>query len=149
MVIIRAYTPEQQARVFAHPMCMPGSDATTLAPDGPLAGTVFHGAYSWAAWFFDFMVRQRKLLSAEEAVYRLTGFPAQTLGLKDRGGIAPGFAADLAVFDADGFLSPASTFDPNRLATGMRHVVVNGAPTLRDGVLTGLRAGQVLRRGGA
>ena len=149
MVIIRAYTPEQQARVFAHPMCMPGSDATTLAPDGPLAGSVFHGAYSWAAWFFDFMVRQRKLLSAEEAVHRLTGFPAQTLGLKDRGGVAPGYAADLAVFDADGFLSPASTFDPNRLAMGMRHVVVNGAPTLRDGALTGRRAGQVLRRGGA
>jgi hypothetical protein len=61
----------------------------------------------------------------------------------------PGYAADLAVFDADGFLSPASTFDPNRLATGMRHVVVNGAPTLRDGALTGRRAGQVLRRGGA
>ena len=82
-------------------------------------------------------------------MHRLTGFPAQTLGLKDRGGVAPGYAADLAVFDADGFLSPASTFDPNRLATGMRHVVVNGAPTLRDGALTGRRAGQVLRRGGA
>ena len=51
MVMIRAYTEDQQREAFAHPLCMPGSDATTLAPDGPLAGSVFHGAYSWAAWF--------------------------------------------------------------------------------------------------
>ncbi|MGE0798703.1 MAG: amidohydrolase family protein [Lautropia sp.] len=148
MVIIRAYTPDQQARVFAHPMCMPGSDATTLAPDGPLAGAMFHGAYSWAAWFFDFMVRQRRLLSVEEAVHRLTGFPADTLGLRERGRIAVGMAADLAVFDAASFRAQAETFEPNRLATGMRHVIVNGVSTLRDGVLTGRRAGQVIRRGG-
>ena len=52
MVIIHAYTPDQQALMFSHPLCMPGSDATTMAPDGPLAGRVFHGAYTWAAWFW-------------------------------------------------------------------------------------------------
>jgi N-acyl-D-amino-acid deacylase len=130
-------------------MCMPGSDATTLAPDGPLAGAVFHGAYSWAAWFFDFMVNERRLLSVEEAVHRLTGFPAATLGLRDRGVLAPGAAADIAVFDPAGFRARATTFEPNQLATGMRHVVVNGALALRDGAPTGLRPGQVLRRGGS
>jgi len=146
MVIIRAYTPDQQAQVFGHPLCMAGSDATTLAPDGPLAGSVFHGAYSWAAWYFHFMVHERALLSAAQAVQRLTEVPARTLGLTDRGRIAHGFRADLAVFDATGFQSCATTFDPNRLAQGMRHVWVNGVPTLRDGELTGLRGGQVLRR---
>lgn len=149
MVIIKAYTPQQQAQVFAHPMCMPGSDATTLAPEGPLAGAVFHGAYSWAAWFFDFMVNERRLLSVEEAVHRLTGFPAATLGLRDRGVLAPGAAADIAVFDPACFRARATTFEPNQLATGMRHVVVNGALALRDGAPTGLRPGQVLRRGGS
>ena len=51
MVIIHAYTEEEQREAFAHPLCVPGSDATTLAPDGPLADTWFHGAYTWAAWF--------------------------------------------------------------------------------------------------
>ena len=51
MVIIRCYTPDQQREVFAHPLCMPGSDATALATDGPLAGSAFHGAYTWASWF--------------------------------------------------------------------------------------------------
>jgi N-acyl-D-aspartate/D-glutamate deacylase len=146
MVIIRAYTPDQQAMMFRHPLCMPGSDATTLAPDGPLAGAVFHGAYSWAAWYFHFMVHERRLLSPAEAVRRMTGLPARTLGLRDRGRLAEGCRADLAVFDADEFRATATTFEPNQLAVGMRHVIVNGVPTFSDGRLTGRRAGEVIRR---
>ncbi len=146
MVIIRAYTQDQQAAVFAHPDCMPGSDATTLAPDGPLAGAVFHGAYSWAAWFFRFMVRERGALSAAEAVHRLTGMPAQVLGLADRGALRAGARADIAGFDPAVFGERATTFEPNQPATGMRHVVVNGVETLRDGILTGARGGEVIRR---
>ena len=145
MVIIRAYTPDQQAQIFGHPLCMAGSDATTLAPDGPLAESVFHGAYSWASWYFQFMVQERRLLSAAQAVQRLTQTPARTLGLTDRGRIAPGFHADIVAFDADGFQSAATTFEPNQLARGMRHVWVNGVPALRDGELTGQRGGRVLR----
>ena len=60
MVIIHAYTEEQQREAFAHPLCVPGSDATTMAPDGPLAGQVFHGAYTWAAWYLRFCVRRSR-----------------------------------------------------------------------------------------
>jgi N-acyl-D-amino-acid deacylase len=146
MVIIHAYTPDQQAMMFSHPLCMPGSDATTLAPDGPLAHSVFHGAYSWASWYFHFMVQERKLLTAAQAVQRLTQMPARRLGLSDRGQIAEGYRADVAVFDAEKFQATATTFEPNQLARGMRHVVVNGVHTLRDGSLTGSRGGQVIRR---
>src|SRR5438034_1674942 len=146
MVIIHAYTPDQQALMFSHPLCMPGSDATTLAPDGPLANSVFHGAYSWASWYFHFMVHERKLLKAEEAVQRLTQLPARRLHLKDRGEIREGMRADIAVFDAEKFQATATTFEPNQLARGMRHVVVNGVHTLRDGSLTGSRGGQVIHR---
>jgi N-acyl-D-aspartate/D-glutamate deacylase len=146
MVIMNVYTPDDQAQMFGHPLCMPGSDATTLAPDGPLADSVFHGAYSWASWFFHFMVHERKLLKPAEAVQRLTQMPARRLGLADRGQIREGYRADIAVFDADGFQAAASTFEPNQLARGMRHVIVNGVHTLRDGSLTGSRGGQVIRR---
>jgi len=143
---MHVYTPDDQALMFGHPLCMPGSDATTLAPDGPLAGSVFHGAYSWASWYFHFMVHERNLLKPAEAVQRLTQAPAQRLGLRDRGRIAEGCRADIAVFDADKFQASATTFEPNQLARGMRHVVVNGVHTLRDGSLTGSRGGQVIRR---
>ncbi len=76
MVLILCYTEDDQAKIFSHPKCMPGSDATTLALDGPIAESMVHGAYSWASWFYRFMVRQWKSLSPEEAIHRLTGLPA-------------------------------------------------------------------------
>jgi N-acyl-D-amino-acid deacylase len=146
MVIIHCNTEAQQREVFAHPLCMPGSDATALALDGPLAGSTFHGAYSWAAWFWRFMVRDTGLLRPEEAVFKLTGVPAERLGLKDRGVLRPGARADLAIFDPDRFEERATTFEPNQVAVGMSHVFVNGAHSLRGGELTGLRGGEVVRR---
>ncbi len=146
IVIIHAYSEEQQREAFAHPLCVPGSDATTLAPDGALAGSFFHGAYTWASWFWRFMVRDERLLAPEDAVFRLTGQPAERIGLSDRGVLREGARADVAVFDPEAFGERGTVYEPNLLATGMRHVLVNGVPTLRDGELTGERAGQVLRR---
>lgn len=145
MVILLCYTPDQQESVFAHPMCMPASDATTLAPDGPLAGAMFHGAYSWAAWFYRFMVRERRALSPAEAVYRMTGLPADVLGLAGRGRLRVGAAADIVVFDPQIFGERGTVYEPNQLASGMRHVFVNGVHTLCEGMLTGERGGAVLR----
>jgi N-acyl-D-amino-acid deacylase len=146
MVIIHAYSEEQQREAFAHPLCVPGSDATTLAPTGRLAEAFFHGAYTWASWFWRFMVVEEKLLSPAEAVHRLTGQPAERVGLSDRGVLRPGARADVVVFDPGRFAERGTVFEPNVLAEGMRHVIVNGVPTLRDGALTGERGGMVVRR---
>jgi N-acyl-D-amino-acid deacylase len=145
MVILPCYTTEQQADFFAHPDCIPASDATTLAPDGPLADAVFHGAYSWASWFYRFMVRETRRIAPPEAIHRMTGKPAQVLGLRDRGRLMPGMAADIAVFDPETFGERSEVFTPNRLAVGMSDVFVNGVHTLRAGAPTGQRAGRVLR----
>jgi N-acyl-D-amino-acid deacylase len=111
-----------------------------------LANSRFHGAYSWAAFFFRFSVRERGFLTQEEAVRRLTGMPAETLGLQDRGRLQVGYRADIAVFDPAEFGEVATTFEPNRLARGIRHVIVNGRVAVADGRLTGERAGELLRR---
>ena len=145
-VMLHCYSEGEQQMVFSHPLCMPGSDATTMATDGPFAGEFFHGAYSWASWFYRFMVRKTKALSPGEAIHRLTGLPAQVLNLSDRGAIKRGARADIAVFDPAIFGERATTYEPNQLATGMAHVVVNGVLTLHEGALTGERGGQVLRR---
>ncbi len=146
MVIIHAYSEDQQREAFAHELCMPGSDATTLAPNGALAESFFHGAYTWASWFWRFMVRDEQLLTPQDAVHRLTGQPAERIGLSDRGVLREGARADIAVFEPHGFAERGTVFEPNLLAAGMRHVLVNGVPTLADGELTGDRAGMVLRR---
>jgi N-acyl-D-aspartate/D-glutamate deacylase len=147
MVINHCHTEAQQREAFSHPLSMPGSDATTLAPDGPLAGSVFHGSYTWAAWYYRFTARDAGLLTPQEAVRRLTSVPAERVGLAGRGVRHEGAAADVVVFDGGTLPEQGTTYEPNRLATGVGHVVVNGVVTLRDGVLTGERGGQVLRRG--
>ena len=92
------------------------------------------------------MVRERRRLSLEEAVKRLTSDPARRIGLPGRGVLEVGAYADLNVLDA-GRVSERHDVEPNRLAIGVRHVLVNGDLALADGTLTGLRAGRVLRRG--
>jgi N-acyl-D-amino-acid deacylase len=145
MVIIHAYSEDQQREAFSHPLCMPGSDATTLAPDGRLAHSFFHGAYTWASWYWRFMVRDERLLSPEDAIHRLTGQPAERIGLGDRGILREGARADIVAFDPARFAERGTVYEPNLLADGMRHVFVNGVPTLQDGLLTGERGGSVVR----
>jgi N-acyl-D-amino-acid deacylase len=146
MVIIDCYSEAQQREVFQHPLCMPASDATTLAPDGPLSTSSFHGAYTWAAWFYRFMVREQRLLEPADAIHRLTGLPASRLGLRDRGILATGARADVVAFAPDRYGERGTTFEPNQLAHGVEHVLVNGVLSLSQGELTPDRAGTVLRR---
>jgi N-acyl-D-aspartate/D-glutamate deacylase len=145
MVRLRTYTEEELMLTYRHPLCAIGSDATALAPDGPLAGSVFHGAYSWAAWFFRRAMRETGLLPLHEAIHRLTGLPAERMRLSNRGRLAVGARADIAVLHPGRFGERATVAEPNRVAEGMVHVLVNGTFTLRDGAATGRRAGEVLQ----
>ncbi len=149
MIIRPVYSEADQDLAFGHDLCMPGSDATSLCPDGPLAGSAFHGAYSWAAWFYRVCVNERGLLSPAAAIHKLTGQPAAVLNLADRGVLKPGARADIAVFDPKGFGEAATLWQPNQTALGMKFVLVNGALVLDDGAATNMRPGQVLRQGTA
>lgn len=90
-------------------------------------------------------VREQRVLGLEEAVRKMTSFPADWVGLRDRGRIFEGQAADLVVFDP-ATIADRSTWDqPGRMAVGVRHVLVNGVLVLRDGEMTGAAPGRYLR----
>lgn len=145
MVILHSYSEELLRLAYGFRECSVGSDATALATDGPLAGVTFHGAYTWAAWFWRRMVRETGMLPPEEAVRKITSQAADRLKLSDRGRLVVGAKADITVFDPESFGETGTTFEPNQLAVGVTHVLVNGVASLRDGALTGARAGEVLR----
>src|SRR5262249_33746056 len=84
MVLAFSYRQEDLDVVFQHRDCIVGSDATALAPDGPLRNQSFHGAYSWAPWFLRRFVREKKTMSFPEAIRRITSLPATRIGLTDR-----------------------------------------------------------------
>jgi N-acyl-D-amino-acid deacylase len=87
------------------------------------------------------------LFPLETAVYKMTGLPAKTFGLADRGVLKPGMAADMAIFDADEVDETATFTRPIQAAKGIDSVIVNGVVVWHDGQSTGARPGQVLTRG--
>jgi N-acyl-D-aspartate/D-glutamate deacylase len=91
-------------------------------------------------------VREKKVLSLEAAVNRMTAVAANELLLHDRGRLAPGLAADVVVFDFDTIADRATLGQPAIPSVGVRYVLVNGQVVLEDGRYTGARPGRALRR---
>jgi N-acyl-D-amino-acid deacylase len=89
-------------------------------------------------------VRERKLLTLEEAIRKMTSFPARRFRLGKRGLIAPGYAADIVVFDPNGISDKATYDDPKRFPEGISHVLVNGTQAIVSGVHRGARAGRAI-----
>ena len=91
-------------------------------------------------------VREDGLLTLEEAVRKMTSFPAQRLGLHNKGVLRPGADADIVVFDPDTVIDRGTFRDPNQYPVGIEYVLVNGCVSVSEGQFTGETAGQVLRK---
>ncbi|MEO8501421.1 MAG: amidohydrolase family protein, partial [Vicinamibacteria bacterium] len=123
-------------------------DTTSIACDcGSVADRAVHPRYYGSfPRVLGRYVREQKIMSFEEAIRKMTGLPAATIGMTDRGLIRKGLAADIVVFDPATILDHATFEAPNERSLGVRHVLVNGQFALRDGVLTEPHAGLALRR---
>ena len=144
--IIFFYRTEEDMRTFLrHPRSMVGSDGSALTADGPTGGGRPHPRnYGAAARILGRYVRHEPVLSLEDAVHRMSGKVADRLGLRDRGRIRAGLAADLAVIDASTVIDHATFESPHQYATGVPWVIVNGAVAVAEGNPTGLYHGRVL-----
>jgi N-acyl-D-amino-acid deacylase len=126
------------------------SDSEAPSNEGRFLATPTHPrAYGSFARVLGRYARDERLLPLPEAVRRMTALPAETLRLRGRGRIAPGFSADIAVFDPDAVTDYATYDAPHRYAGGVAHVIVNGVPGIRDGAVNGKASGRALRRGAA
>jgi len=127
-----------------------GSDASSMAPEGVFLKSSTHPrAYGNFARLLGRYVRDEKLVPLPDAIRRLTSLPAANLGLRDRGTLAVGAFADVVAFDPAAIADKATYEQPHQYAVGMRHVVVNGVPVLRDGEHTGATPGRALKGSGA
>ena len=128
------------------PECVVISDTLALAPYGALANVLGSvSGYGWAARFLGLYIRDRQVLSLEEGIRRMTSLPAERLGLRDRGLLQPGLAADVTVFDKSTVQSRCTIKEPRTYAGGIVHVLVNGRFAMRDGARTEVDNGSVLR----
>ena len=112
--------------------------------DGALHGAHPRGAGSFPR-ILGYYVREQQLLSLELAIHKMTGLPAAQLGLPDRGRIAPGYVADLVVFDPSTVIDRSTVEKPLEPPVGIAAVMVSGQWVVQDGAVTGKRPGRVLR----
>jgi len=124
------------------------SPYTMIASDGeiPLFGQAspHPRSYGTFARVLGVYVREKHILTLEEAVRRMSGYPAQRLKIWDRGLLRPGMKADVVVFDPNTIADRAQYDKPHQYSVGVHEVIVNGKPALRNGEVTAERPGRVL-----
>ena len=139
--VYHAIGPEDVDRIMRHP-------ATAIGSDGPV-GVFGEGAphprqYGTFARILGHFVRERGVITLEDAVKKMSSQSARRLGIHDRGLITEGYFADVAVFDAEEIIDRASFELPHQYATGMKFVLVNGEMVVENGAHTGRRPGRIL-----
>jgi N-acyl-D-amino-acid deacylase len=145
-VITSIMSEEDVETALKHPLVGVGTDSGAQAEDGPLSESKSHPR-AWGSFprILGTYVRERHLLTLEEAIRKMTSKAAGRVHLNDRGILRPGMAADIAIFDA-ATIHDVSTFDdPRHYSVGVRHVFVNGRHAVADGAITKERAGRALR----
>ena len=129
-------------RIMQHPLAMIETDGDNVGYGVDYPHPRSYGAFPRVLARY---VRELGVLTLEEAVKKMTSMPAQWLGQNDRGVIAEGMLADVAVFDPDVIADRATYTDPHQFSVGIEHLIVNGVPVIRAGSLTGEKPGRWLR----
>ena len=140
---------ENIKKQLALPWVSFGSDEQSLAPEGVFLKTNPHPrAYGNFSRLLGKYVRDEQIISMEEAIRRLTNFPAENLKIRKRGLLEEGYYADVVVFDPEKIQDHATFENPHQYATGVKHVFVNGQQVLKDGEHTGAMPGRIVRGAG-
>ncbi|HKH28118.1 MAG TPA: amidohydrolase family protein [Sphingomicrobium sp.] len=145
-VVYFGMSEDNVRRAVGLPWMSFGSDAASMAPEGVFLKSSTHPrAYGNFTRVLGKYVRDEKAAALPDAIRRLTSLPATNLGLKDRGSLKAGYAADVVIFDSARVADRATFAKPQQLATGVRDVFVNGVQVLKNGEHTGAKPGRVVR----
>jgi len=144
--VFHAMSEADVARIMQHPRTMIASDGGIHVPGEGVPHPRNYGTFARVLAHY---VRETHTIPASEAIFKMSKMPAQRLGLQDRGVIAVGAMADIAVIDLDTVQDHATFEHPHQYATGVQYVLVNGVMVLGEGRMTGARPGRALRSPGA
>ncbi len=140
--IYHAMVEEDVERIMRHPYSMFDTDGDNISYG---VGFPHPRSYGTFPRILGRYVRERGIITLEEAVRKMTSLSADQIGQHERGRIAEGMYADITIFDADTIIDRATYTDPHQYSVGVIHVLVNGVPIIRDAAMTGARPGTVLR----
>ncbi len=146
-VIFFSMSEENLARILKWDFVMIGSDSSLRSLKGVLNyGKPHPRSYGTFSRVIRKYVNETPVLSIEEAIYKMTGMPAQKLQLKDRGILKEGCFADITIFDQDTIAERATFAQPHNYSQGIKYVIVNGKMTINNGKHDGTVNGAILRK---
>ena len=147
-VLITSISEDDIRTIVRSPKALVGSDGNCVADYGTVSQGMPHPRfYGTFPRIIGRYVHQERLLPLEQAIHKMTGGSARALKLRDRGLLAEGYRADVAIFDPADFRDQATYADPHRYPTGARTtVIINGIVVVDNAKHTGATPGQVLRR---
>jgi len=121
-----------------------GSDGVAVSPAMAFIGKPHPRFYGTFPRVLGVYVREKRVLTLPDAIRKMTSFPAQIIGLTDRGLLRPGMAADITIFDPKTVIDKATFQNPLQYPFGIPYVIVNGVVVIDQGQHTGARPGRVL-----
>jgi len=142
--VFHAINEEDVKNIMRHPVTMPSSDGGIEGPSERVPHPRNYGTFARVIGHY---VRKLDVLPLHTAIHKMSMLPADRIGLHDRGRIAPGAIADIAVLDPGIVIDKATFENPHQYAEGAIHVLVAGQPVLLNGEMTEARPGRVLRSG--
>ncbi|MFW9948682.1 MAG: amidohydrolase family protein [Candidatus Thorarchaeota archaeon] len=145
LITIESMCEEDIERIMINPFQMIGTDGAGV-PANPMVGAVHPRLFGTYPRVLSQYVREKKLLSWEEAIRKMTSFPARKLGLKNRGLIYEGNWADIVIFDPKTIKDKSTYDDPIEFPEGIMYVIVNGIIVVDHGKQKRKYPGKILRR---
>jgi N-acyl-D-amino-acid deacylase len=147
-MIIFAMDEGDVRRIMRHPLQMVGTDSGASSTTGFMRrGKPHPRGYGSYPKILGKYVRDYGILTLEEAIRKMTSFPAQRFGLQTRGVLRPGIQADIVVLNPETVIDTATYQEPHQLPKGIEHVIVNGKITVDASKPLGTLSGRTLRRG--
>jgi len=146
-IILFMMSEENRRDELCHPLMMIGTDGYALAAHGPASEMATHPrSYGTYPEVLGHYVRDLWVITLEEAIWKMCGFPAKKLRWTDRGLAKKGFKADLVIFDPDTVASLATYEEPHRYPEGIPHVIINGKLVIHETKHTQKRPGMLIGR---
>ena len=137
-------TEEDNVVTITHPLTMFASDGRIIPEDSEYFPNPYaNGTFTKVLGKY---VREEKLLTLHDAIRRMTSYPAQKMGLNDRGILREGYWADITIFDADRIIDKATYENPRLYSEGVEYVFVNGVLAYNKGVFTNSKSGMALKK---